>query len=77
MGGFGGADGFSNPFDIFEQFFGGGAGFGGGGQGARNRAQQGSDERADLTLDFHEAGQATSNQVSVAFCLFIDVEAFD
>lgn len=54
MGGFGGgAEGFgaSDPFSIFEQFFGGGmggmGGFGGmgGGMGARDRPMQGEDER--------------------------------
>jgi molecular chaperone DnaJ len=60
MGGGGGASGmgdFSNPFDLFETFFGGG-GMGGGGMGGarmRNRAQQGDDERYDLEIDFKEA----------------------
>ena len=50
-----GAEGFGNPFDIFEQFFGGGAG-GFSSQGrSRSRAQAGSDERFDLVLEFNEA----------------------
>jgi len=57
MGGMGG-DPFSNPFDLFESFFGGGMG-GMGGMGgqrqARNRPTQGDDERFDLEIDFLEA----------------------
>lgn len=51
MGGFGGAGGpgveFNNPFDLFEQFFGGGGGGMGGGAGgrARSRVVPGEDER--------------------------------
>jgi molecular chaperone DnaJ len=54
MGGFGGAEGFgsSDPFSIFEQFFGGGFGGGGmggmggmGGSNMRDRPMQGEDER--------------------------------
>lgn len=57
----GGAPGmdFNNPFDIFEQFFGGGSpfgGFGGGGRGQqRSRAAAGEDQRYDLQLDFLDA----------------------
>jgi hypothetical protein len=38
---------FSNPFDLFEQFFGGSMGGGGfgGAAGMRNRPMQGEDER--------------------------------
>lgn len=59
-GGAGGpaGDPFGNPFDIFEQFFGGGSGFGGfGGGGGRQRSQprQGEDMRYDLQLEFNEA----------------------
>jgi len=61
MGGMGGGGqpspgDFSNPFDLFETFFGGGMG-GGGGGGARSRSrpQQGEDERYDLSLSFQEA----------------------
>lgn len=60
-GGPGGAYGgpgmdFSNPFDLFESFF-GGAGMGGMGGGARSRSRpvQGDDERYDLEIDFREA----------------------
>jgi molecular chaperone DnaJ len=67
MGGFGGAGApgdFSNPFDLFESFFGGGmggggmggGGFGGMGGGARARGPvQGEDERYELQVDFLEA----------------------
>lgn len=49
-GGMGGQGDFSNPFDLFESFFGGQAGFGGGAGGfgarqQRTRAQPGEDER--------------------------------
>jgi len=58
MGGMGG-DPFSNPFDLFESFFGGGMGGGMGGMGgqrqARNRPTQGDDERYDLEIDFLDA----------------------
>jgi molecular chaperone DnaJ len=52
MGGFGGGGmggpgvEFSNPFDLFESFFGGGmGGFGRSGMNSRSRAQPGEDER--------------------------------
>lgn len=58
--GFGSAAGmgdFTNPFDIFESFFGGGMGMGGmgGRTSRRERPIQGDDERYDLELDFLEA----------------------
>lgn len=56
MGGGGAASDFNNPFDIFEQFFGGGmAGGGGGGGRTRTRAQAGEDRRHDLTISFEKA----------------------
>lgn len=46
MGGAGGAEGFSNPFDLFEQFFGGSmGGQPGRSQQTRSRAVAGEDER--------------------------------
>mgnify|MGYP001478965081 CR=1 FL=1 len=51
---FGGAD-FIDPFDIFEQFFGGG--FGGGAQRRRNVYQ--------ITIDFMEAVKGVSKEVHV------------
>ena len=74
-GGFGGgASDFNNPFDIFEQFFGGGMGGGGtggmGGAGAQrqrsSRPAPGSDERHDLTLEFNEAVFGCSKEVDVS-----------
>ncbi len=58
---FEGADfgGFSNPFDIFEQFFGGGQGFGGG----FSRAQQ--KPTYHITIDFMEAVHGIEKQVTV------------
>jgi len=50
--------GFSNPFDIFEQFFGGGQGFGGFG-----RAQQ--KPTYHITIDFMEAVHGIEKQVTV------------
>jgi molecular chaperone DnaJ len=55
-----GGDPFSNPFDLFESFFGGGMGGGmggaaGGRAGARNRPTQGDDERYDLQIAFLDA----------------------
>jgi len=59
MGGGAGQGDFSNPFDLFESFFGGGMGGGMGGMGSRggmrNRPTQGDDERFDLSLDFLDA----------------------
>lgn len=79
-GGFGGAGpgmgDFTNPFDIFEQFFGGGmggmggGGFGGmggpGGRAAGRRPQPGADERHDLTIEFNEAVFGCSKEVDVS-----------
>ncbi len=52
----GGGAQYGNPFDIFEQFFGGSAGFGGSGGASRARApQEGNDERYDMVIDFQQA----------------------
>eukprot|EP00884_Botryococcus_braunii_P017788 jgi/Botrbrau1/4693/Bobra.0218s0015.1 len=68
MGGFGGAEGFSNPMDIFESFF--GASMGGmGGFGARSRGRakiDGENVGYDLVIDFHEAVFGTSKDVEIA-----------
>lgn len=53
------AGGFSNPFDIFEQFFGGGQGFGGFG-----RAQQ-QKPTYHITIDFMEAVHGIEKQVTI------------
>ncbi|GAX84813.1 hypothetical protein CEUSTIGMA_g12234.t1 [Chlamydomonas eustigma] len=69
MGGFGGAGGasdFSNPFDLFEQFFGSSMGGGFGRSGStRSRAVAGEDERFDLQLDFMEAIFGCSREIDV------------
>ncbi|XP_024517782.1 chaperone protein dnaJ A7A, chloroplastic isoform X2 [Selaginella moellendorffii] len=63
--GAGAGAGFSNPFDLFEAFFGGmGGGMGGmGGRQARNRPMQGDDERYDLQLEFKEAVFGTDKEI--------------
>jgi len=77
MGGMGGAGAggpYSDPFDIFSQFFGGGmggGGFGGGGfggqpGGGRRRAVPGEDERADLQLDFLDAVFGVQREIAVS-----------
>lgn len=54
-----GGDPFSNPFDLFESFFGGGMGGGmggaAGGRARQNRPTQGDDERYDLQIEFLDA----------------------
>jgi len=74
MGGFGGSGmggqgDFSNPFDLFESFFGGSAGFGGGmggfGGRTRTRAVPGEDERFDLQLDFLDAVFGCAKELDV------------
>lgn len=63
-----GGDPFSNPFDIFESFFGGGMGGMGGMSGAqmRNRPVRGDDERFDLKLDFLEAVFGFSSEIDIS-----------
>jgi len=67
--------GYSNPFDIFESFFGGAGGMGGmggpgggmGGMGGRGRVRaKGEDERYDLRLDFLEAVFGCEKEISVS-----------
>ncbi|KAJ7553237.1 hypothetical protein O6H91_06G089400 [Diphasiastrum complanatum] len=59
-----GASDFSNPFDLFETFFGSMGGMGGG-RAARNRPMQGDDERYDILLDFREAVFGTDKEIEV------------
>lgn len=69
MGGMGGGGEYGgNPFDIFEQFFGGGGmgGMGQGGQQRRNRPTQGEDERHEVQLDFLDAVFGTQKDLSVS-----------
>ncbi|KAH7421332.1 hypothetical protein KP509_13G051400 [Ceratopteris richardii] len=60
---------YSNPFDLFETFF-GGMGMGGmggmGGKSARNRPMQGADEEYDLRIDFLEAVFGTTKNIEVS-----------
>ncbi|WP_232701116.1 molecular chaperone DnaJ [Halobacterium wangiae] len=56
---FGGAGGAGGMGDIFEQFFGGGAGRG------QQRPQQGRDLRTHLTIDLEEAYEGVQKQVTV------------
>jgi len=71
-GAYGGGDPFSNPFDIFESFFGGGMGGGMGGMGGmggaqmRNRPVRGDDERYDLKLNFLEAVFGFSSEIDIS-----------
>ena len=60
-GGFGGFDDFG---DIFSNIFGGGFGFGGGGQ-RRNGPVRGADIRSTITLTFEEAAFGCKKTVSV------------
>eukprot|EP00803_Ostreobium_quekettii_P003289 evm.model.scf_2489.1 EVM.evm.TU.scf_2489.1 scf_2489:14843-21146(+) len=72
MGGYPGGVGmdFTNPFDLFDTFFGGGMGGGGfggmGGMGGtRSRAQPGDDLRVDVRLEFLEAVFGVAKEVEV------------
>src|SRR5512147_321187 len=70
-GGFGGAGGFHDPFDIFREVFGqqgGGGGifeefFGGGGNGGGG-AGRGSDLRYDLEIGLQEAAHGVEKEIS-------------
>lgn len=68
-----GAGGFHDPFDIFREVFGQGAGGGGGGSifeeffgggGGRGGAQQGADLRYDLEISLLEAARGTEKEIS-------------
>ncbi len=70
-GGFGGGGGFTDPMDIFAQFFGGmgGGGFGGfGGGGGRRKADMrrpGSDLRYDLDITLEEAARGVDKTLEI------------
>lgn len=70
--GMGGMGDFSNPFDIFETFFGSGIGNMGGFSGmggaarGRNRPVAGDDQRYDLRLDFTEAVFGCNKEIEVS-----------
>src|SRR3989454_1879983 len=65
--------GFHDPFDIFREVFGGGAGggsifeefFGGGGRSDPAGPQRGSDLRYDLEIAFEEAAHGCEKEISV------------
>ena len=70
MGGRGG--GFHDPFDIFREVFGGGAGggifetfFGGGGSSDREGRQRGSDLRYDMQITLEEAAFGVEKEIEV------------
>ena len=70
MGGRGG--GFHDPFDIFREVFGGGAGggifetfFGGGGSTDREGRQRGSDLRYDMQITLEEAAFGAEKEIEV------------
>ncbi len=69
QGGRGGGGGFSgNPFDIFNQFFGGGGGgfdsfFGGGGRSDPNAPVDGNDLRYNLEIDFMDAVKGATKTI--------------
>ena len=62
FGGFGG--GFRDPFEIFEEVF-GGFGFGGSSRRSRNGPRRGSDLRYDLTLEFKDAIFGTEQAIEI------------
>lgn len=72
-GGFGGQSagygfgGFSDPFEIFEQFFGGQSpfGFGGGSQTSRRRAQRGQDLAYQMRIDFVDAVKGVKKKIQI------------
>lgn len=69
----GGGAGFQDPFDIFSQVFGGGAGgsifdelFGGmHGRRSSNGAQRGNDMRYDLEISFEEAAMGCEKELNI------------
>lgn len=67
MGGFGGFDfgGFRDPFEIFEEVFGGAFGFGGASTRQRRGPRRGADLRYDLTLEFEEAVFGAERDIEV------------
>jgi len=68
MGGFSsaGAGDFTNPFDLFEQFFGGGMGAAGfGSRGRTSRAVAGDDLRVDVELSFLDAVFGTAKDIEI------------
>jgi molecular chaperone DnaJ len=71
QGGAGFGGGFHDPFDIFREAFGGGAGgifesfFGGGGSGRADERQRGSDLRYDMQIRLEEAAFGTEKEIEI------------
>jgi molecular chaperone DnaJ len=65
MGGFGFGGGFRDPFEIFEEVFGGFGGFSRGASRQGRRPRRGSDLRYDLSLEFEEAIFGTEKEIEV------------
>ena len=59
------ASGFGDLEEVFNSFFGGGFGFGGGRQRDPNSPQRGDDLRLDITLDFEEAVFGLTKEVKI------------
>lgn len=67
-GGFGGAGGFHDPFEIFREVFGGGSIFEdlfGGGRSDPTQPQRGDDLRYDMEIAFEEAAHGCDKEISV------------
>ncbi len=64
FGGFGGFGGFRDPFEIFEEVF-GGFGFSTGTRRSRTGPRRGADLRYDLPLEFEEAIFGTEKQIEI------------
>lgn len=70
-GGFGGAGGFHDPFDIFREVFGGGGGsifdeFFGGGRSDPSAPQRGDDLRYDMEITLEEAAHGCEKDITVS-----------
>ncbi len=64
--GFSGFGGFSDPFDIFEQVFGGMGGFSRGGNRQRRQGpRQGADLRLELVLEFEDAVFGKKREIEI------------
>ena len=59
------ASGFGDLEEVFNSFFGGGFGFGGGRRQDPNAPQRGDDLRLDITLDFEEAVFGLTKEVKI------------
>lgn len=67
-GGFGGAGGFHDPFEVFREVFGGGSIFEdlfGGGRADPTQPHRGDDLRYDMEIGFEEAAHGCEKEISV------------